>query len=79
MVTAKLDDKSRISIPASVREKLGLESGDVVFLDVKDSVLRIAKAENPFDALIEEAVDEYDAGETVDVREFAKREGITLA
>lgn len=74
MVTTKLDNKGRISIPTSIREKLGLESGDVMFLDVQNMVLRVAKATNPFDALIEEAVEEFEAGETRSLRNFAKDE-----
>lgn len=78
MVTTRVDDKGRISIPASVREQLGLESGDVMFLDVQNKVLRVAKADNPFDALIDEALDEFESGETTSLREFATEEGVEL-
>lgn len=79
MVTTKLDDKGRISIPANIREHLGLESGDVMFLDVQNMVLRVAKAANPFDALVEEAIDEVDAGKTKSLRDFAAEEEIDLS
>lgn len=79
MVTTKMDEKGRISIPANVREQLGLESGDVMFLDVQNKVLRVAKATNPFDALIDEALDEYESGTTTSLREFAKDEGVDLS
>lgn len=79
MVTTKLDDKGRISIPADIRERLGLESGDVMFLDVQNMVLRVAKATNPFDALIDEAIDEFEAGKTKSLSDFAKDEGSDLS
>lgn len=79
MVTARLDGKGRISIPSKIREDMGLEPGDVVFFDMKDSVLRVAKANNPFDALIEEALEELHAGHTVSLRDFARSEGLESA
>ncbi|MCA9834209.1 MAG: MraZ N-terminal domain containing protein [Thermomicrobiales bacterium] len=78
MVTGKIDDKGRLAIPTTVREKLGLEPGDVIVFDTSTQVLRIAKVVNPFDALIDEAIDEYEAGNTVSLRDFAKSEGIEL-
>ena len=78
MVTTRVDDKGRISIPANIRERLGLESGDVMFLDVQESVLRVAKATNPFDALIDEAVDEFESGKTAGLQDFAAEESIDL-
>lgn len=79
MVTTKLDDKGRISIPANIRERLGLESGDVMFLDVQNMVLRVAKATNPLDALVEQALEEFHKGETKSLRDFADDEGIDLS
>ena len=78
MVTTKVDEKGRISIPAGIRDKLGLESGDIMFLNVENNILRIAKANNPFDALIDEAEVEHESGSTVSLRDFAKSEGIDL-
>lgn len=78
MVTGRIDDKGRIAIPASVREGLGLEPGDVMVFDIKNQILRIAKVTNPFDALIDEAIDEFESGNTILLREFAAQEGINL-
>lgn len=78
MATSVIDSKGRLSIPADIREQLGLTPGDVMFFDVEDNVVRIAKASNPFDALAEEARAEHAAGDTISIDEFAKREGITL-
>lgn len=78
MVTARLDGKGRLSIPNTIREDMGLDPGDVMFLDLKDSVLRIAKATNPFDALVEEAIEDLEAGRTVSIRDFARAEGLSV-
>lgn len=78
MVTGRIDDKGRIAIPAAMRDDLGLQPGDVIAFDVKNQVLRIAKIENPFDALIDEAVDAFEAGNTVSLRNFAASEGVEL-
>lgn len=79
MVTTRMDDKGRISIPANIREALGLESGDVMFLDVQNAILRVAKATNPFDALIDEAVEELESGRTLNIRDFAADEGVEIS
>lgn len=78
MVTTKMDDKGRISIPSAIRTELGLESGDVFFLDVENQILRVAKANNPFDALIEESIKELESGKTRSLRDIAAEEGIEL-
>lgn len=76
METAKVDAKGRLSIPAEIRGQIDMNPGDVYFLDVKDSILRLAKAENPFDVLARQAIEEYKAGETMSIRDFAKGEGL---
>lgn len=78
METVKVDAKGRLSIPAHLRGELDMNPGDVYFLDVKDRILRLAKAENPFDALARQAVEEYEAGETMSLEDFAQAEGIEL-
>ena len=80
IVTVKIDAKGRFTIPRDVRERLGIEPGDSVFLDVDDvpGVLRFVKAENPFGILAEYAVAEYRAGRTKSLREFAAENAISL-
>lgn len=78
MLTGRIDDKGRVAIPAAMRDTLGLEPGDVMVFDMKDQILRIAKVTNPFDALIDEAIDEFEAGSTMSLNAFAKSEGIDL-
>lgn len=78
MVTVKVDAKGRLAIPAQLRGEIDMNPGDVYFLEVEDRVLRLAKAENPFDALARHAVDEYETGETMSLRAFARDEGVEL-
>lgn len=71
--TVKVDPKGRLSIPAELRKLLGIEPGDTLFVETEDNgqVLRFAKAENPFDGLARYAEQEYRAGRTRSLREFA--------
>ena len=78
--TAKLDSKGRLLLPRKLRDSLSLNAGDTLFLqyESKSGVVRFAKASNPFDVLAEEAVKEYEAGKTMDLRDYAKTRGIKL-
>ncbi len=71
--TVKVDPKGRLSIPAELRKLLGIEPGDTLFVETEDNgqVLRFAKAENPFDGIARYAEQEYRAGRTRSLREFA--------
>jgi len=73
MAVARLDSKGRIAIPAAIREKLGLESGDTFFLAADENEIRMAKAVNPFDALADHALDERRR-----LRDYAAEKGIDL-
>jgi AbrB family looped-hinge helix DNA binding protein len=75
-VAVRIDGKCRVTIPAELREALGLGPGTVLFLEREGSVLRLAKAENPFDALAHHAIEEDEAGHTQSLREFARERGI---
>ena len=72
--TVKVDPKGRLSIPAELRKLLGIEPGDTLFVETEDNgqVLRFAKAKNPFDGLARHAEQEYHAGRTRNLREFAQ-------
>jgi AbrB family looped-hinge helix DNA binding protein len=76
----KIDAQGRIAIPAAMRAKLGLQTGDTLFahFDEETGVVRLAKAINPFDLLFEHAAAEYRAGLTTNLRDFAAKEGIDL-
>lgn len=80
MVTITVDSKGRLSIPSEVRDELGIECGDVLFLesDPERAVIHLAKAQNPFDGLAEHAIEEYRQGRTTNIYDFAKELGINL-
>ncbi|MGB3307341.1 MAG: AbrB/MazE/SpoVT family DNA-binding domain-containing protein [Thermomicrobiales bacterium] len=80
MSIATVDSKGRLSIPSEIRSKLGIEAGDVFFVDgdAEPGVIRIAKAQNPFDALADHAEQEYRAGRTRNLRDYAGDRGIDL-
>ncbi len=73
-VAAKIDNKGRVTLPKSMREALGIEIGATVFLkyDPEDKQVRLAPAISPFDILAEQAIEEYHAGCTKPIEEFAK-------
>lgn len=78
MDIAKVDSKGRLSIPANVRGQVDMHPGDVFVIEVEDSIIHLAKVDNPFDRLAERAIEEYEAGETLSLREVAEQEGIYL-
>lgn len=77
-VSVRVDDKGRLTLPASLRKQLGVEPGDVFFMQAEGGVLRLAKTENPFDGLARHAMKEHEAGKTRDIRDIAKEWGVDL-
>jgi len=77
-ISVRLDEKGRLTLPRSIREALHAKPGDVFYLQPESDGVRIVKGENPFDVLAEQAIREYESGETITLEEFAKREGISL-
>jgi antitoxin PrlF len=79
-VAVRVDAKGRLSIPLSLRKALGIEPGDVFFLEADEAqgVLRFEKVENPFDILAAHAIAEYRAGRTISLRDFAAEHGFSL-
>lgn len=77
-MTVKVDPKGRLTIPQSLRRALDIEPGDTFFVecDEEQTVLRYAKAQNPFDILARHALDERSAGRTRSPREFAPENDI---
>ena len=80
MVAITVDAKGRVSIPAEVRGELGIEPGDVLFLesDTDHAVMHIAKAINPFDGLAKLAIRDYRRGKSRTLREIARETGIDV-
>lgn len=76
----KIDNKGRVTLPKHMREALGLETGDAVFLKYEPGKkqLRLAPAVSPFDVLAEHAVKEYQKGRTRTIEEFAEEHNIKL-
>lgn len=80
MDTVKVDSKGRLSIPREIREQLGIESGDVYVVEAnqEEAIIYFAKAQNPFDGLAEHALEEYRAGRTIRLRDYAAERGIDV-
>jgi AbrB family looped-hinge helix DNA binding protein len=78
--TVRVDPKGRLMIPRPLREGLGIEPGDAFFVeaDEEHTILRFAKAENPFDVLARHAERERQAGRTRNIRAFALDNDLTL-
>jgi len=77
-VRVRVDKKGRLSIPRATRVELDGPPGDVFFLQVDGAVLRLVKAENPFEALAEHALREHAAGRTVALRDLADEFAVVL-
>ena len=73
-MTAKVDNKGRLSLPQDLRAMLHIEAGDIFFIEAdNDDVLRLAKAENPFDVMAKHALEESKAGKTITLEEFEQK------
>jgi len=73
-MTAKVDNKGRLSLPQDLRAMLHIEAGDIFFIETDNNdVLRLAKAENPFDILAIHAMQESKAGKTITLEEFEQK------
>ncbi len=77
-VAVRVDDKGRLTIPAKQRKALGFEPGAVFFIERSGDILRLARAENPFDGLARQAAAEYEEGQTRNLREIARERGVDL-
>ncbi len=73
MAAVTIDSKGRLSLPRKLREELGLDAGDVVFVEREGDTLRLAKALNPLEAAVAEGVAGYHAGRKVALRRLAKK------
>lgn len=76
----RVDDKGRVTLPKKIREALGVEPGDTVFLkyEPKNGQVRLAPAVNPFDVLAEHAAEEHREGRTKTLEEYAREHGVRL-
>mgnify|MGYP001497849962 CR=1 FL=1 len=65
----RVDSKGRIVLPRETRTELGLEPGDILFVDTNGDrrIIYMAKPDNPLDMLAISALEEDRAGLTVDL------------
>ena len=79
-LTVKVDPKGRLTISHRLRKELSIAPGDTLFVecDEDQKVLRYAKAENPFDVLVQHALEEHRTGRTRSLRAFAAENDIAL-
>lgn len=76
-VPVRVDSKGRLTVPRTVCRALGVEVGDLFLLEQEGQTLRLVRAATAFDALAREAQREFHAGETCELREFARQLGST--
>jgi len=78
--SGRLDEKGRLSVPAHIRKALGVGPGDTVFLryEPRENQVYIAPAANPFDVLAKKATEEYRAGKTRSIEQFARSQGVKV-
>ena len=67
----RIDSKGRIVLPRATRAELGLEPGDILFVDTDGDrrVIYMAKPDNPLDVLALAALEEDRAGLTIDLED----------
>jgi AbrB family looped-hinge helix DNA binding protein len=71
----KVDAKGRIKLPLAIRKSLRINAGDVLFLEKEETGIHLVKAENPYDILIEDAIEQHKTGKTIGIRAIAKKSG----
>lgn len=77
--TVRIDDKWRVLLPKSVRERLRMNQGDTLYLRVNEhGGIELRKAINPFDELAEWAIAEARAGRAKKVSDFARELGVDV-
>ena len=68
MEIVKVDDKGRIQIPKRDREIHGIGPGSQLAIEWDGDVMRVRPVPNPFDALAEDAIEDFHAGKTRSLR-----------
>jgi bifunctional DNA-binding transcriptional regulator/antitoxin component of YhaV-PrlF toxin-antitoxin module len=73
-LTATVDNKGRLALPQDLRILYHIEPGDIFFIKPeKNDILRLAKAENPFDILAKQAIQDSKEGNTITLEEFGQQ------
>ena len=76
--TVVIDAKGRVTIPKSICKREGLKAGDTLAVESRNGGLRLVKQVNMWDVLAEDALAEFRAGRTRELREIAAERGIVL-
>ena len=79
MAAVTLDDKGRVSVPRELREELALKPGDTLFIERSGATLRLAKALNPLESAVAEALTLVQAGRKIPLAELAARHKVTAS
>lgn len=77
-IVLKVDEKGRITLPLKVRQEFSIEAGDVFFVKPEKTGIHLAKAENPFNDLVEYARHERETGKSIELRDFARKNKIPV-
>jgi len=75
MVSVRLDEKGRLTIPSTMRRALEMKPGDTVFCLLSGETISCVKAINPFDILAAHALEEHRRGKTIRLRDITRRQG----
>lgn len=78
-ITLTVDTKGRLTLPLKMREDYNIKPGDFLLVRADKSGIHLAKTENPFDVLAEQALNQYEQGKCVEIREFARKNRIKVS
>ncbi len=74
VVSVRVDEKGRLSIPARFRQELGIKPGDTFFFRADGEILQYAWVkEDPFEILARHAIQESRAGKTSSIEDYVKK------
>lgn len=74
----KLDEKGRLTLPLKMRKDFNIEPGDVFFVKPEKTGIHLAKAENPFNDIVEYAKHERETGKSMELRAYARKHNISV-
>ena len=77
--TARMDEKGRVSIPRPLRDEMDLAPGTLLAFVREGGEIHVRPVGNPFTTLMHEAEEEYAAGRTRNIREFAHERNIAVS
>ncbi|BBJ29110.1 AbrB/MazE/SpoVT family DNA-binding domain-containing protein [Athalassotoga saccharophila] len=71
-VVIHVDGKGRLTLPKNIREIVGINPGDNLFLqyEPKSKMILLSKAINSLDLLAKDAINEYKLGNTKSIDEI---------